>query len=540
MNPQPTSHSARQRAGYLLALSVLALGPASALGQIPLLEPPALGTHVFQNFLHGLGRLQPLNGLGELATKKPRESVLVVFGDLSCLERMRPGLKEFIAAGGAVLLASDHPDQGRLSALGLRIPGSVPRLPEVVDIENTKVDAKFVWLVPPGGDGMAPEGLEMVSRLKWQKQDPTLKGYTYDKVKELQFGGKFPSTITLTAGRWKKQEAAAYQGLEKPFLDCLVVKGYIGQPHPLFADCTQGIVVDQPSYLERVVNKDQKATVHILCSFPPFRTNVDGERTLLGEPGFVAASDDKANAQQRVVILSGHSLFLNCAIGQRDLDNATFTANTIRWLTDSKERKYCLFVKDDQAVTKFDVPLLLPPMPTSRMINDFLRALEQENFFNRMVVDNIAKNKILRVLVTLSLIGLAIYGFRRYSLARHRQDYNVPLVETKLARLVADFLPPLARRRHHALRSRDFREAARALARESFLSGRGRLPAKPPIPAGVNEPERAALGGAVERLWRIATGQDVLPVTADAFSGIVEQAGRVKTALTRGTLRWQS
>jgi hypothetical protein len=29
-------------------------------------------------------------------------------------------------------------------------------------------------------------------------------------------------------------------------------------------------------------------------------------------------------------------------------------------------------------------------------------------------------------------------------------------------------------------------------------------------------------------------------VTADAFSRIVEQAGRVKTALARGTLRWQS
>jgi hypothetical protein len=544
MNPPRTTLFARHRqcAGLLVATSVLVLAPATAKGQVPLLEPPALGTHVFQNFLHGLGGLQPLNGLDELAAKKPRECVLVVFGDLSCLERMRPGLKDFIAAGGAVLLASDQASSARLTDVQLRITGRSVIVPtKVQDLDNKK--GTYVMLVPPGRDGIAPDGLVSLERKLWEpKPKPELQKHTYDEVKELLYGST--ANVILTASRWRKQEAVAYVGLDQEFDDCIVVKGHIGVEHPIFADCTLGIVVDKPSYLIRLAAPGPPGeawSLPILCNFPPFWSEPKGpQRSLVREPGFVAASDGKPKSKERVIILSGHSLFLNCAIGQRDLDNVTFTANTIRWLTDSKERKYCLFVRDNQAVTKFDVPLLVPPMPTSRMINDFLRALEEENFFNRAVVDNIAKYRILRVLMTLALIGLAIYGFRRYCLARHRQDYTVPLVETKLVRLVSDFLPPLARRRHEALRRGDFREAARVVARESFAGARGKLPAQPPRAAGVKDQERAALTDAVQRLWSMATGQDDVPVTADAFSRIVELSRRVQAALAGGTLRWQS
>ena len=398
-----------------------------------------------------------------------------------------------------------------------------------------------VWLIPPKGDGIAPDGLVWEDSKK--SADLQKEGYVrVEDVVEMRFPNN--DTIALTASRWKKQAAIPYVGLESIFNDCIVVQGYVGVPHPLFANCTRGLVIDKPSYLQYDGAADpRKAAVkaNILSSFPPFPVVRAFKSRIVRDPGFIAASSGKRDSKERVVIVSGHSLFLNCALAQRDLDNATFATNTIRWLTDNKQRKYCLFVKDSQTVAKFDVPLLMPPMPTTRMINDFLRALEEENFFNRIILDHISKNRILRVLMAFSLIGLVIYGFRRYALARHRQDYTVPLVQTKLTRLVSDFIPPLARRRHHALRSRDFREAARALAHECFVRPPGgRQPKTPPVAAVGDAHDRANLEYAVGRLWSLASGAEAGPISADTFSHLVELAGYVKTALARGTLRWTS
>jgi hypothetical protein len=546
MNPPRTSQSARRgrRAGILVALAVLLLLATTARGQMPLLEPSPLGTHLFQNFLHGIAGLEPLKSIDDLKTKKPEETVLVVFGDLSCLARMQPGLKDFVANGGAVLLASDQPDQGRLAPCRLQITGAFVSAPISVN-QVAQFGQGQVWLIPPKGDGISPTGLTWVERRQWEvaKQAGRYRDHVRaEEVYELRFPSLDP--VFLTGSRWHKQEAVPYAGLEAIFPDCIVSRGHIHVEHPLFVNCTRGLVIDRPSYLQYDSTQDPGKAwlkVDILCSFPPFALGRAPKARIVSEPGFIAASSGKPDSKQRVVVLSGHSLFLNCALAQRDLDNATFATNTIRWLTDNKQRKYCLFVKDNQTVAKFDVPLLMPPMPTSRMINDLLRALEEENFFNRIILDHISKNRILRVLMALSLIGLVIYGFRRYALARHRQDYTVPLVQTKLTRLMSDFIPPLARRRHHALRNRDFREAARALARECFVQAPGgRQPSAPPIAAVGDAHDRANLEYAVGRLWSLATGAEAAPISADAFSHIVELVGYVKTAFARGHLRWTS
>jgi hypothetical protein len=555
MNLQPTSNSARRRrrAGFVVALGVLALLPGVAAGQPQFLEPNPLGLHLFQNFLGGF-KLQPLSTIDDLAAKKPGETVLVVFGDLTCLDDLanarQGGLQQFIDDGGAVLIASDRADGNRLAPLGLLFAGRKVIVPSAVKDRKVE-DTGHVWLIPPGGNGIATQGLVSEIRQVWkQKEQTNYKNHSRpQEVRELEFDNG--DRIILTANLWKKQQAELYPRLDEKFNDCIVVKGHIGSRHPIFAECDAGIVVDKPSFLDRAVgngNLNEKKRIDILCSFPPFwnlqvnRRQFGGvikDRHIVSEPGFAAASAGTPDSKERVVILSGHSLFLNCALAQRDLDNATFTINTIRWLTDSK-RKYCLFVHDNKAVTKFDVPLLLPPIPTPRMINDFLRALEEENFFNRILVDNISKQRLLRVLLTLSLVGLAVYGFRRYGLARHRQDYNVPLVATKLAQVVADFLPPLVRRRHHALRGNDFLGAARAVARECFEGAhRGRQPSEPPVWVGPPR-DRAALEHAVGRLWLLARGDDHPPVSADAFSQIALLADQVKAALARGTLRWKT
>jgi hypothetical protein len=549
MNPQRTSSSARRwrRVGFLATLSVLALVPAAAVAQPHFLDPPPLGTHLFQNFLNGFG-LEPLVSVDDLAQKKPAETVLIVFGDLTCLDGMRGGLRKFVDEGGAVLIASDKSDGARLAGFQLQITGTPAIAPDkVIDVDNKT--QPLVWLIPPGGDGIAGEGLVSVDRKAWKQKSPDFKGFTYDDVKKLIFTKSkqrlkpkdWEDSIVLSASRWQKQQAMPYKGLDEEFNDCMVLKSHIGVPHPIFADCVWGIVTDRPSFIHAV--RLEKSSIELLCSFPPFWSTRSGfnqfgpkEPYIVKEPGFVAASSSAAQSKERVVILPGHSLFLNCALAQRDLDNATFATNTLQWLKDGN-RKYCLFVKDSQAVTRFNVPLIQPPMPTARKLNDLLRGLETENFFNRELLKLIPKQQILRVLLTLTLIGLAIYGFRRYGAARHRQDYNVPLIETKLARLVIDFLPPLTRRRHQTLRGNDFKEAARVVARECFESGHAGLPPQPPVPVGG---DHAALTHAVGLLWPLAHGENVRPVPADAFSRVVELARQVKAALALGTLRWKT
>src|ERR1700677_2989522 len=156
MNPQPTSSSARpwRRAGCALALGLIALLPAGAGGQQRFLDPPPLGSHLFQNFLNGFG-LQPLASMDELAAKDPSETVLVVFHDLTCLDGNQ--LAKFVDRGGAVLIASDQADGGRLAPLGLHISGKRVVVPTKV---KNRTEQNVVWLVPPGGDGIAPDGLQ--------------------------------------------------------------------------------------------------------------------------------------------------------------------------------------------------------------------------------------------------------------------------------------------------------------------------------------------------------------------------------------------
>ena len=104
--------------GWVVGLLTLILFPDVAACQPALFQPPPLETHAFRNFLHGFG-LQPLGDLDELLSNKEGECVLIVFGDLACLDARKGrgggfGLKEFVDSGGAVLIASDQPDERRL------------------------------------------------------------------------------------------------------------------------------------------------------------------------------------------------------------------------------------------------------------------------------------------------------------------------------------------------------------------------------------------------------------------------------------------
>jgi hypothetical protein len=108
----------------LLAAGLLFLGgPSHAQEQRA--QVPFDGSQGFRHLL-GIVGATPLNSVQELAATDPREAVLVVFGDTAMLfevEFFIGRLKEFKKRGGAILIATDRPDQGRLQELGLQVTG---------------------------------------------------------------------------------------------------------------------------------------------------------------------------------------------------------------------------------------------------------------------------------------------------------------------------------------------------------------------------------------------------------------------------------
>jgi len=355
----------------VLALAVLLLLAAGAAAQQqPKSSVPFEGTHLFRNLLN-VFKLLPAPSMADLATLPAKKTVLIVFGDLACLDQLakvRPGgLKKFLDDGGAILIANDRPDHGRLWEFDLKIPGQ-----------------------PPPDDKGALSEYSI-----WQKK-----------------GLRVPSREELWRGHWQSE-------LYKEFPDCIKINDHRRSDHPIFARCEKGIATNAPSYILR----GPHCPVELLCSFPFVRTR-DAKPRFVIEDGyaFAVGSSGKPSSTDRVLFLSGHGVFMNVMLAQGDTDNLDFAVNTLRWLTNDKKRAFCLFLEENQVITDFNVPIGEPPMPTARIFNDLLRGLEEENFFNRLLLANLPKRSIQRWLLALALVGLAMFGLQRVLRARFRQD----------------------------------------------------------------------------------------------------------------------
>ena len=483
MNPTP--HGPRLLLVAALACAVL---PAAARAQDPPLVVDAQGDHAFRYLLKYAG-LTPLNRIGDLNDVPPEETVVIIFGNLGCLQQLKQfpgGLRGFVNRGGALLIASDQPDNLELGAFGVVFNGTGVRMPvQVTDVN------------PP--NALEPH-------------------------KELTFG--FGEPIVLSPQEWKRHQAEYYK---ERFI---WIKNDVGKPPPLLEHCDKGIVTDLPSF----ITCEEGSEYVPLLLFPPFRylKGPKEER----KPAFAAAPFPWLK-DRRALFLSSYSQFWNSAVVQQDTDNWRFMNNTVRWLTDNKKRKHALFIVDNKVVTNFNVPIGELPFPTRRMVNDLLRGLEEENFFNRLLDEELPWSKRIRAVAAVALIGLVLYGFRRYIGARLRQDFSVPLVEAKLAQVEADYVPPAARREQRALRANDFAEAARAVARECFDAAPGRRGADgPPRVVAGKAGARRGLELTVQALWQLAHAARVQPVPAEMFARIVQMAEQVKAAFAQGLLRW--
>jgi hypothetical protein len=341
-------------------LALLLLLPAAPTGQEQELITPFDGTQLFRNLL-SVFKLHPITTIADFANKPANQTVLIVLGDLSCLDPLaqaRPGgLKKFVDDGGALLIASDRRDEGRLREFDLSISGKLPRVPQ----------EKEIWQGRPQAE------------------------------------------------------------LFKDSDDCVLIKYDSSLTHPIFAGCKKGIATNAPSFLQR----GPKCPAEPLCNFPRILQQNRNFLFVLEEgEAFAVGSSGKTDSSSRMLFLSGHGVFMNVMLGQRDTDNLTFACNVLRWLSNNKQRKYCLFLEENQVFADFTVPIGEPPLPTARIVNDLLRGLEEENFFNRLLLENVPKRPLLlRAVLLVALIGLTIFGLQRLLQARFHRDKAVPRIK---------------------------------------------------------------------------------------------------------------
>jgi hypothetical protein len=345
----------------------------------------------------------------------------------------------------------------------------------------------------------------------------------------------------------------AYRG---EFEACPMVKpGPVGDI-PLFRNLSS-VATNKPAYFLNESN-----ILETLATFPgECKVDVRGvptklQQVLRGKSAVFAAAGPFGNG--RVIILSDHSVFINEMMIQTDNDNFDFAYQCVRWLMDRGEnqgqRTHVLFIDEGDAVTNLEIPVTLTDIPTPpiEVLNQMLVKLEQENFFNRLILGENAGQRmgdiirVLTIVLTTAITGLGCYCFLQ---ARHRPESGEPLFANKVAQQSPDVA--IVTQRHLAMVQTDnFWEAAHHLAREWFESVVPGLLAKVAETAGPRSGvlsftvdagwwRRWAWENKVKGVWRLAVGSP-RKLPAAEFARFVTQLDEIKAAQTRGLLHFHN
>ena len=265
-----------------------------------------------------------------------------------------------------------------------------------------------------------------------------------------------------------------------------------------------------------------------------------------------------AHGAGKILILSDHSVFINEMMIQQDNDNFDFADHCIRWLMDrgqnQEERKQVLFLDEGETIENFNVPLTLTdvPRPPIDVLNQFLVKLEQENFFNRLILQGNPGQRLgdiirwLTIVITTAVTGFGCYRFLQ---ARHRTESGEPLFSAKMAQQSPD-LALVTRRHLDMVKANNFWEAAHHLARdwfhtvvpglfESAAESGGARPRLPRVTIDAGWWRRWSWEGKVKGVWRLAAGSP-RKLTAAEFARFVTQLDEIKTAQKRGLLQIQN
>jgi hypothetical protein len=235
--------------------------------------------------------------------------------------------------------------------------------------------------------------------------------------------------------------------------------------HPVFEGIRQGIATNSPSFLQASPGKPPRASsLDTLAMFP-------GTALVGGQPRdplpFMVGSADP----DRVLVLAGHGVFMNMLLAQTDNDNITFAFNCVRWLSQARDggkRRYVLFIENGRRIEDFDSGLIQSPrlpLPPTQMVNRMIRGLEEENFFNRLLLELFKRKPIMRAVVLLCSLILLLYGGWKLMGARQRSE--TPVLTTSLVANGPE-TPVLSQRRSALTEKGNFAEPAAGLVRSFF------------------------------------------------------------------------
>lgn len=276
----------------------------------------------------------------------------------------------------------------------------------------------------------------------------------------------------------------------------------------------------------------------------PADCRVSGQSLALADPLIYPFAVGGTLGPGRALVLADHSVFINGMMLQPDNGNFDFAYACVQWLRQrdgaGAKRDRAMFIDDGMVFSSFEVPVTLEPdagLSPVELANQLIAQVQQDDLFNRLILEHVSFRKLFRGLVVIGTILLLVFGLYRLIRAGYHLEPNVPLVSRRVAQVVA--APAVVDQRHQALlRQGNLWEAARDLARACF-AGFGITPAAAALPRvriDTDWRRRRALRRTVYQLWRLAWSPRPRRISRRRFRQLVNQVEAVKAAVRNGTL----
>ena len=249
------------------------------------------------------------------------------------------------------------------------------------------------------------------------------------------------------------------------------------------------------------------------------------------------------DSRDRIVILAGHGVFMNCMTIRDDIGNRKFAENILSWLKDGKERTHVLFYHENVLRTNFKLPLVgnSPDMPTPpitmEIVERMLGAIQEDGLAQRLLDRGLPQSVGLRFALIAATIAVFLYGLKKLFGVRLLRP--LPGTPYLLGVQPAPHRPLVVQQMAEMGTKRRFDEPARALAAGWFRDVAGLDPkagGKITYTLRTGLLARRRLSKQLVEMWNLATGTDRGHVDKTRLLAAAEALESLGEALGRGDI----